>query len=303
MIWRKRSVEMNPKKLFVFNLVQLPLSLLGLFVVVRWIALYNSTPVPRTPAVQTSPAPSPSPVQADPNAPAFPGNQMMRLAAFTLVQVFEPGRALATEEHQDRVILLVGIPRELVDGDTWSGWVLNGENFQYTAVAGGAATVRSYVVSSVQNPGYVRPNAVEAWANEGLVPPEELLKDNRTNNLQSLANVNKDIQGILGHVTPVGDLRTALNTITGILDSQRKDIARMLSNLASGITQADVAQAYEAENASLQYKLSALNATLEVKRGAVPADSPQLASIVENIALMTDYLQRMPPTPGASTSR
>jgi len=85
---------------------------------------------------------------------------------FKIVEILSPGKALAQEilvgdagnTHLlgDKAYLLTGIPASLVDDDSWSGWVFDGDNFTYTTTEGSQKTIRSFTVSTNQNPSNVK---------------------------------------------------------------------------------------------------------------------------------------------------
>ena len=100
------------------------------------------------------------------STPSDPGNNLMYKKEFKIVEILSPGKALAQEilvgdagnTHLlgDKAYLLTGIPASLVDDDSWSGWVFDGDNFTYTTTEGSQKTIRSFTVSTNQNPSNVK---------------------------------------------------------------------------------------------------------------------------------------------------
>jgi hypothetical protein len=103
------------------------------------------------------------------STPQDPGDNKVSSAAFTIVQVISPGRALVQRNYgvfsamvhglsddgvgnanPDQVYLLAGVPATVVDGDTWKGEFFENGIYTYTTTDNGSKTVRSLVVVDVE---------------------------------------------------------------------------------------------------------------------------------------------------------
>jgi hypothetical protein len=113
------------------------------------------------------------------DTPADPGNQVMYKKTFKIMQVISPGRALAQEirslnggvdsDLSEQIYLLTGIPRNVVDDETWGGWVFPGDIFSYTTAQNATKTVKSFIVSTNQDPKNVKVNSSYEMGNNAVI--------------------------------------------------------------------------------------------------------------------------------------
>lgn len=101
----------------------------------------------------------------DDTIPSYPGDHPVQKRPFVVTQILSPGRVLARDPSGTTIYLLTGVTKSLVDDDTWSGWVFEGEHFQYTSIQGTVRTVRTYIAAT-NNPPMAK-NATVTAARSG----------------------------------------------------------------------------------------------------------------------------------------